>query len=362
MRHHIPNYKKELRIIAAILSFLTIILVGWLLHQLQSIILPLIVAVFGIFIINPLINQILKIKNNKFVEILAIIFSLVLLFIILNGVGYLFFISIKKVAAGLPDYDAKFRLFMANISADQNFFSSFLDRLGVDTTEKWNWEKTLGDFSISSFIISVLGSIFNFISKTFLVVIYMLFILLGRGNLVPKLKKVLPPARLTSVQSTIENIEKRLQRYLITKTIISLVTGLLAGIVLFYFEVDFALTWVILTVFLNFIPTIGSFIATVLPVTIAFLSTGTLYPALPVLIFLMGIQFAIGNVIDPRIVGDVVDVSPVAVLVSLIFWGWLWGIMGMLLAVPIMVSIKLICESFPQLEFVSVLLSGKVQK
>jgi predicted PurR-regulated permease PerM len=335
--------------------------VGFLLHQLQTIILPLVVAIFGTVILNPLIDQITKYTKNKIVEIISIIILLMFLFVALNLIGYLFFLSIKKVAIGLPDYDAKLRLFIENFSNRYQFAPDLLKRLGIDTTEKWDWEKTLGNFSISDTIVSILGSIFNFISRTFLVIIYMLFMLLGRGNLKPKLNRILPPEKVKNVQLIVIHIEEKIQRYLIAKTIISLITGFLAGIVLFLFKVDFALTWAILTVLLNFIPTIGSAIATILPVLIAFLSTGALYPALPVLFFLVGIQFLIGNIIDPRVIGDIVDVSPVAVLVGLIFWGWLWGIIGMFLAVPIIVSIKLIFEHFESLRFISILLSGKVQ-
>ena len=284
---------------------------------------------------------------------------MIIFFLLLNLGGYILFISIKNVTAGLPDYEEKLRLLLNSLSLKSTLIQDFLHKIGLSGNEKWNWEQSLGDQSLTTLVIRVLGSVFNIVSNTMLVIIYMLFILLGRGSLIPKLAKVLPDQRVDQFNTIINNIRLQIQRYIWIKTVISLITGGLAGIVLFTFDVDFALVWIILTVLLNFIPSIGSIVATILPVTIAFLSTGALYPGLPVLILLSIIQFIFGNIVDPRLVGDYVDVSPLAVLISLIFWGWLWGILGMFLAVPIIVSLKIICENFEQLNMIAILISGR---
>ncbi|MCK5077268.1 MAG: AI-2E family transporter, partial [Calditrichia bacterium] len=296
------------------------------------------------------------------VEYISIFVLLFLFFVVVNVLGYILMEAIKNVAAGLPGYEEKLKVFIESISIKYNFSGDLFEKLGLNGKANWNLEKTLGEMSLTSAIVNILKAVFNVISKTFLVVIYMLFILMGRGSLIPKLRKVVHDKRVERFDRIIKNITTQIQRYIVAKTIISLITGFLAGLVFYGFNVDFALVWIILTVLLNFIPSIGSILATIFPVTIAFLSTGTLFPALPVLIFLGMIQVVVGSIIDPRIMGDIMNVSPLAILISLIFWGWLWGILGMFLSVPIIVSIKIICENFGRLHVIAVLLSGNPEK
>jgi AI-2 transport protein TqsA len=121
--------------------------------------------------------------------------------------------------------------------------------------------------------------------------------------------------------------------------------------------VEFAIIWGLLTFLLNFIPNIGSVIATILPLLIAFIqfdSVGTLFW---LALLLSGVQMIIGNFIDPRVVGRSVNLSPLVVLCSLMFWGWLWGFIGMFLAVPISVIIKIVFENTRSLKFISILMS-----
>jgi predicted PurR-regulated permease PerM len=120
--------------------------------------------------------------------------------------------------------------------------------------------------------------------------------------------------------------------------------------------VEFAIIWGLLAFLLNFIPNIGSVIATILPLPIVYIQFGHFSTVFWVALFLIGIQAVIGNFLDPRIVGKSLHLSPLVVLFSLMFWGWLWGFIGMFLAVPISVIIKIIFENSQSLKFLSVLM------
>ena len=128
---------------------------------------------------------------------------------------------------------------------------------------------------------------------------------------------------------------------------ISAVTGVCVWLALSALGVDFAKTWGALAFLLNFIPTIGSILASIPPILIAIVqfAPDQTWKAFVAAGVLLGIQMVIGNGISPKIMGDRLNLSPVVVLLSLMFWGWLWGVVGALLSVPIASAIKIICDN-----------------
>jgi predicted PurR-regulated permease PerM len=157
------------------------------------------------------------------------------------------------------------------------------------------------------------------------------------------------------------SISKQIGQYLVVKVAISGTTGVLVWIILSLLKVEFALTWGALAFFLNFIPSIGSIIASIPPVLLAVVQY---YPSVwtPVLtaVALLLVQMTMGNIIEPKIMGDNLNLSPVVILLALIFFGWMWGIVGALLSVPIAAAIKIVCENIDALKPISILMgSGK---
>ena len=130
-------------------------------------------------------------------------------------------------------------------------------------------------------------------------------------------------------------------------------------IVLSIIGVDFAIFWAYLIFLLNFIPTIGSLIATIFPVLLAFAQFGTWIQPSLVLILVSSIQVLVGNILEPRLMGNSLNVSPLVVLVSLAFWGWLWGVVGMIISVPITIMLIIVCSQFDNLRWIAIVLSRK---
>ena len=157
----------------------------------------------------------------------------------------------------------------------------------------------------------------------------------------------------------LERITQELQTYLGTKTLISLVTGIIINLLLVFFDIDFAVLWAVLAFMLNFIPSVGSTVAGIPPILIAVLKFDSLMPAVWIAICITLINILLGGFVEPRLMGQRMNLSPLLVILSLLFWGWLWGLTGMALAVPIMATIKIVCENVPKLHFVSVLMGGK---
>jgi predicted PurR-regulated permease PerM len=128
--------------------------------------------------------------------------------------------------------------------------------------------------------------------------------------------------------------------------------------------VDFAVTWGALAFFLNFIPTVGSIVASIPPVLLALVQFyPSLWPAIITLLAVTTIQMGMGNALAPKVMGDQLNLSPVVVLLSLLFWGWLWGIVGALISIPIAAAIKIVCENIKTLHPISVMMgSGKTYR
>ncbi|MEM9526537.1 MAG: AI-2E family transporter, partial [Bacteroidota bacterium] len=152
-------------------------------------------------------------------------------------------------------------------------------------------------------------------------------------------------------------INTAMRTYLGVKTFTSLVTAILSWFVFFFVGVDYALFWAFLIFLFNYIPTIGSITATLLPAFLALVQFDGLSPFLIIALGVSAIQLLIGNIIEPRLMGDTLNISPLVVVLSLILWSMLWGVVGMLLSVPITVAIIIICAQFPATRNVAILLS-----
>jgi len=344
---------RENRIIIALLGILTIIAIGVVLYQARSIFLPFALAVFISYVLNPLISFF---EKRRIPGAISILLALLVTFLILNLTGVLMYTSIRSFAAEFPKYQER----LTNIIWDIiNLLKIPPEIISAEagTAQKFNILSAVQNFSLYGIITTTMNSLLNFLSNTILVLLFLLFILMGRNQLNQKIPLAFRPQTSLKIAEMVTNINLQIQKYLLAKTIISLVTGFLATIVLYYFDVEFALIWGILTFLLNFIPNIGSVIATILPLMIAFIQFDSLVKVLWIALGLMFIQFIMGNLLDPRIIGSSLNLSPLVVLFSLIFWGWLWGIIGMFLAVPLMVIIKITFENIDSLRFISVLMS-----
>ena len=180
----------------------------------------------------------------------------------------------------------------------------------------------------------------------------------GRDGLVKRVNKAFAEERAKELMSILRSIENQVQHYLVLKTVISLLTAIISGIILYFGGFDFLLFSSLLIFALNFIPNIGSVIATAFPVLTGLIKFGFSMKVLLVLAGLMLTQMIIGNILEPKIAGKSLNLSPIVILLSLIFWGYIWGITGMILAVPLTSAIKIIFSHIQILKPVAELISA----
>ncbi len=334
---------KNINIIIACVSILTLVAVGVVLKAAQSVILPFVIAWLLSYIFGPVVRFMAKRKVPS-------AFSVVLVLSILLGICYLgiFFLNTRIVAfaAAYPRYYDQLIVLTKSFTGNALFPPDFWDGI--------NWGERIGKY-----LLSISGSLVSLMSNLVLVVVFLVFMLLGSPFVEFKIKRAFSQQYGATITSILKTISSQIGRYLSLQFLISMVTGFCVWVALSYLRVDFAVTWGVMAFALNFIPTIGSIVASVPPILLALVQYyPNTFPAIGSAVALVMIQMTIGNVITPKIMGDSLDLSPVVILISLFFWGWLWGVVGALLSVPIAAIIKIICENVDSLKVIGIMMGS----
>ncbi len=251
-----------------------------------------------------------------------------------------------QLATAIPLYQANFSALVASATHSLN-----LDEL--PTTET-----LLSHVDLGAILTWVGDSVAVLMSDVILIAIYVGFLLAEERVLITKIRHLhRDPAKADRVVRLASDVGTSIQRYIGMKTVISIATALVSYAILAYVGVDFAAIWALLVFFLNFIPTIGSIIAAAFPALLTLVQFDTITPFLVVAASLAGTQFVFGNVIEPAYMGKSLNLSSLMILLALSFWGVVWGLAGMFLAVPIMVMTAIVCAQFKGLRWIAVILS-----
>ena len=206
-------------------------------------------------------------------------------------------------------------------------------------------------------IVTVLTSM---VGNVFLVLIYMLFLFLEETNFNSKLRLVFTTEKNHHrISGILRELEDSISDYLGVKTFVSFITGALSAIALSIIGVDAPVFWGLIIFLLNYIPTVGSLIATLFPVAFCLLQFPEITPAILTLIIVGTIQVIVGNVVEPKLVGNSMNLSALVTILSLSLWGIIWGITGMILSVPITVIMVIIFSKFEQTKGIAIMLSDK---
>lgn len=207
--------------------------------------------------------------------------------------------------------------------------------------------RALTNLPLLSMVTDTANGILHFLSNSFLVLIFAIYLVSGRE----------PLQRRADIWG---EAEARVRRYLATKVTTSAATGMVTALVLWGLGLELSVVFGTLAFLLNFIPSIGSVIATLLPLPMALVQFHSPWMVAMAVVLPGTAQFVIGNIIEPRMMGESLDLHPVTVLLSLVFWGMLWGVTGMLLAAPIMAVLKIVLERFDTTRPFSELLAGRL--
>ena len=329
----------------AALGIVVLFIAGYVLKIARPVLIPFILAVFLSFIIDPALTFLTKCRCPRPG---ATVLVLALMFVSLYLFGVLAYSGGKALVAELPKYQGR----LADLS---RFLEQGLGPFKVDLSAAL---QSLDINKAGAFILKSIGPFVGLIGKLLLVFLFLVVIVAGRGRFGLKLAGALGEARAGQARAILASIDAQVRKYLVIKTAISIANGVMVWIVLLCFGVDFAALFGLVAFLLNYIPNIGSFMATLLRVGFAFFQFGTFWTPFWVLVVTNGLDLVLGNVIEPRIMGKGLGLSPLLVFFSLVFWGWLWGIPGMILSVPLTAVIKIVCQNVPALRPLAVLMGS----
>ena len=331
-----------MKLFQSLMGFISAVVLCVVLHVASSMFIPLVIAWFILQILRPVIKIGKTLRLNPWLNVTLVFATLT----IAGLIGFKF-VAVQVVEFG--------RVYDAYSDKLIEWFVNLLKTLSIppEAVKNFNWLGLLQDNArnISELIIALS-------SKFVLTLVFLMFMLVEAPFLQEKINKAFG-RNAERVQKILSTISEQVSRYLGTLALISFVTGVCAWIVLTVLDVRLAAGWGVLTFLLNFIPTVGSIIATIPPVVMAVIqfSPGLFKPVL-VLVSLTAIQLTIGNIITPKVMGDRLGVSPVVILLSLLLWGMIWGIPGALLSTPIISIIKIVCENITSLNFIAVLIGS----
>jgi len=332
-----------------IYAFLVITIAVVVLIYAQSIIIPFILAILFWVMIRVIKKVLSKIKFiGRWPRwLLTVISSMLLLGFLVLAIEMIT-ANIQQISNSLPVYEKNVNLITQYIN----------ERFNIDLfTMASEFTANLNFGEILSTLFSALSGIFG---NTFTVLIYLVFLLLEEPIFPRKIKAMYPdPKKYDYVTSLINKIDRSIGDYIALKTLGSLLTGFLSYFALLFIGVDAPFFWSFLIFILNFIPNIGSLIATLFPAIFAMLQFGEFMPGILVLAIVGAVQIVVGNFIEPRLMGNTLNISPLVVLLTLALWGVMWGITGMLLSVPITVILIIIMSEFKETRPLAILLSQK---
>ncbi len=367
------------------ISFIALIILFIVLKELQHIFIPLVIAYFFLFVFEPLNNFL---KDKKIPESFAILIDLIIISLIIWGISRFIIDSFAQFGDALPLYEQKLnsiiRKTASTFGVTDPLFTQF------------NLKSILTDIDYGGIASGLFTSTLSIFSTSFFVLLFFIFVSSGHSKIIETIKKryvqthtksslkqiekklksskpdlissKIPETDIEKLklekektfEKTFKDITEQVQKYIVTKFLISLSTAILVAFVLWLFDIDFLIVWAVLTFILNFIPNIGSAIAVILPALMTLIQYESFTYALLVAGIITVVQNIIGNILEPKIFGNRLGLNPLVILLSLLLWGYIWGIVGMFIAVPLTAILKIIISNSnsPSLRFIGDLMGN----
>ncbi len=355
----ITKLKKQMnfaRPIFLLLLVLVIIVFTAVLHLTASVFIPATMAVLISLVFEPLLLTLNK--KFKIPWLLGIAVILVIVLIAVTAFGSLLISSLLTIVDLLPKYEERFTVIYSSLAVFFNL--TFNEEF---TLIENLWSQVGIRQTIQNFAFSFSGNLLSFMANVTLVTLFAVFFLMELRFLRKKLDIMFGDENKEKVTGIITNIIEQTIRYISVKFFISLATGILVFIGTLIIGLDFPIVWAFIAFVLNFIPNFGSIFSGIITTIFALVQFfPDPAPVIATAILMLAVNFALGNFLEPRIQGRQLGLSPFVIIVSLSFWGWLWGFTGLVLGVPMMVILKIVCENFQTLHPISVFLGSYAEE
>ena len=345
------NVSKEGLAKVTYILFILIAIVTILVYS-EEYVVPFVVALIIWFIIHELRENLQMIPwVRKRIPIwLQSMIAFLIITLVITAILNMIYYNVSILYESIDQYLANFQVVLLKLNKT----------FGVDVATQVN--EYLDKFDFGALAGSTIDYMTLLFGNGFLLIIYVVFLLVEESIFPLKLKAFYPAEEeQEKKQELFYKMDQNIGRYLRLKTLVSFITGALSYIALLIFGVEAALFWAFLIFILNFIPTVGSLIATLFPAIFAVFQMADLAPFIYILVSVGAVQVIVGNIIEPKLMGTSLNMSALVVILSLTIWGAMWGITGMILSVPITVMMIIVFEEIPSLRFIAIALSEKGQ-
>jgi predicted PurR-regulated permease PerM len=328
--------------VVALGGILTLLILG------KSSFIPLVYGVvlcFIIYLIRGLLEKV-PLVRHKMPGWLLNLLAFIIVFVAINFISAAIIENVSELSTQSATYKANFDKVIGEMST----------KFGVDLNNRLS--AFIQDFDYAGILRGVADGLSSTLGNIVMILLYAMFIISEEGSLKEKIKKLSKSATEHNRTLAIAaKISEASESYIRLKTYLSLLTGTIGYIFLWIMGIDGAIFWAFLLFALNYIPTIGSLAATLFPAVFSLLQFGEIGPFLIILVGLGLVQWAIGNVLEPKVMGKSLNLSPLVTILALVFWGQIWGITGMLLSTPITVIMFIVFSQFEKTKQVAILLS-----
>jgi len=350
-------------------TFIGLIMLLAVLKELQHIFVPLTIAYLLVFVFEPLNNFLIK---HKLPTSLTTVIDILIIVGFFWALSTFIIDSFSRLGQELPLYEMKLNNIVRNTAHSFGINDTFFTEFDI--------EKIISDLDYGGLAGGFFSSTLSLFSTGFFILFFFIFVNSSHKHIITAIKKrylkvqskislksikkslavqneetenteynkkidQIRTEREKTIVKTFKDITEQIQRYIATKFLISLLTGIVVAIILWIFDIDFLIVWAVLAFFLNFIPNIGSILAIILPTVMTLIQ----YESFGYMVLVSGLitiaQNLIGNILEPKIMGDKLGLNPLVILLSLLIWGYIWGIAGMFLAVPLTAVIKIIISN-----------------
>ena len=324
------------------------IMVFWLLQVARSLLLPIIIAFLAFYLVQ-ILNGVWRrfvFRRWKVPNTLLDAISATMILALMLAFSSLVARNATDVAETAPSYGPRIT----------QLYEQSIDYFGIKDSTRFR--QKIAEVEPGKYIAMLATGMLSLAGNGFLVILYLIFMLLERPYWENKLASIVrEEEKRAAFLDVVKHIDKSARSYLGIKTLISILTALLSFFIMSIVGLDFAEFWAVVIFVLNFIPNIGPLIAMALPAAVALVQFESLRPFIMVLIGITVIQGIMGNVVEPKLMGNALNMSPLVVILSLVFWGALWGVVGMFLCVPVTAMLIIVFSNIRQTRWIAVLMS-----
>ncbi|TFH57964.1 MAG: AI-2E family transporter [Candidatus Zixiibacteriota bacterium] len=348
-----PNGSRLLTINQVATPLLTIAALTALCYFAAPILVPIVTAATLTYILWP---GVAALKKLKIPHVLAVIIIMLLAITALTAIGMLIYSEAVTFSDNLPTYWEQLQQLRTDHAKD---LPKIFDFLGQDSSATFlNGIDATKLSAIPKFLFKGVGSILSFLGQAILIVLITLFMLFEQPGFHKRVVRSLGSDNVSATADIISQISAQIAGFLWVRFVVTVGLAIVFSIGLLIGGINYPYVWGPLAALLNLVPYAGAYIGAIPPMIMAYIQHGSFLPAVWVFVFFMAVQFIESNILTPKMLGRQLNINLLAQLISTIYWGWLWGAIGIVLAVPITAALKVVCDHLEVLHPIGILLSG----